>query len=181
MLLAQIAGYPGAGKTRLCATLRALYGDRLLVIDTDDAVGDMTAFVDGLSARSNVPVVAIGTFGLDPGHQPNGYPVFASQFYWWLDVPLDICMERALRRQIIACHERFDRFMTLQRDQTVEETTDWLNDYLNVKFRAARWQGLKDYFLNFTNEADQRIFEPRSEDNILQVLRSALGMPEMER
>jgi len=178
MLLAQIAGYPGAGKTTLCATLRALYGDdRLLVIDTDDAVGDLTAFVEGASARSNVPVIAVGTFGLDPGHQPNGYPVFASHFYWWLDVPLEECMERALRRQVAACHERLDGFVALQKSQTAEETSLWLNNYLNAKVRGAQWKGLKDLFLNETNDAHERLFEVRTADEILLVLRSALGEP----
>lgn len=176
MLLAQIVGYPGAGKTHLCETLRRLYGDKLTVVDTDDAVGDIRTFVDEISSRSMVPVVAIGTFGLAPDQQPDGYPVFASHFYWWMNVPLNVCMERALKRQIQVCQDHVERFVALQHNQSTQETSEWLNEYMNMKHRGSRWEGLRTYFLSRTSDDTQEsLFEERTADDILAALCCALG------
>ncbi len=175
MLLAQIAGYPGAGKTRLCATLKRLYGASLTVIDTDTILGNVEEGVNRISRESRVHVVAVGTFGLEPDLQPAGYPVFTSNFYWWLDVPLDLSMERALKRQIKACRNNFDKFLKLQRSKTSQEISAWLNEYMNMKYRGERWRGLKDYFMNYKNDEGQLLFEPRQETEILEALKCALG------
>lgn len=146
----------------------------LTVIDTDDIINDITANIDRIRRTSNVPVIAIGTFGLEPATQKE-YPVFPSYYYWWLNVPLDVCMERALKRQVDACYNNFDRFVDLQRSKSSSEISAWLSEYMNMKHRGDQWKDLKSYFLNYKNDEGDLLFEMRSENEILDSLSHAIG------
>lgn len=162
-LLAQIAGYPGSGKTTICGLINQLYRD-IVAIDTDDILSqgkDIRTEVNNfLHKNSDANVVLIGTFGYSPDEQKDEYPIFPAKYHWWLNMPLDVCMERALKRQVKACFTNYEKFLQLQKDKTMEEMSTWLNEYMNMKYRAKQWEKMKSLFLehSFAEYSEDEIF-----------------------
>lgn len=87
MLLAQIKCACGVRKARLCETLRARFGDRIVVVDTERA---SDAQIDEVRRTSLAPVVVVGC--LQTQHP--------CEFHWELGVNSEDNVLQTLRHAV---------------------------------------------------------------------------------
>ncbi len=176
-ILAQIAAYPGAGKTYMARALMEEYkGSALLIRDTDDmlvqagsAAGNnrekfrklfLKKMRDFAKKNSSKFIVFVGTFGYDPVWQAGYYPVLDDTTLLWMNVSIKVAVEQSITRFLTEKMKDPVKWIKTLRKLGSEKIHEHFDDQLNPITREEIWKDLKPVFL-------KKGFIPKSREDII--------------
>lgn len=161
-IVAQIAGFPGAGKTYLSERLaQTLHRSDVVVYDTDDLLWKANhsdpqkvqqrfrrLMLQYAARNPDKKIVFVGTFGFNPEFQQTYYAVLDGVALFWMDVPLELATERAIARYV--SHQMGtpnQRIASMRKLRSEAAVSCLLNEQLNPFCRDATWGAMKGVFL----------------------------------
>lgn len=142
-VLAHISGFPGSGKSTLGKELKSLGYE---VKDLDDFLDSKTTQKTMESkirkwinkTKTKKQIIFVGTGCLEPDQAPN----IEAENLIWLNVSIEQSSQQAVQRQLEWLCEHHKEFLTMAKKQSLDNFTEYLENYYNPKKRSQDWSGL---------------------------------------